>query len=331
MAREIKARGAEEKSPLLPCTPAPRMIFSPSKWLGLSIGLTALALIGASDFFLLPVARANFPSWLTFLILCWLIASVPLVIWLGYRCYALARARYVVTRNALVVQWGFRRELIPMGLLGEVRAGTEAEGDSGLALRPREVTWPGYFAGQANIESLGEVEFLASTGRQAGLVLVSYPDGWLALSPSDPQAFISAIAERRAEGTVEEIEPESVLPALPYWALWRDRLALALIVLGGASVLLLTGYLTLIYPQLPPQFALHFNPQGQPDRFGPPTGLFLLPVIAGVAWMLNTLGGIWLHLRGDERAGAYLLFGATVFVQALVWVAAIGLLTAGRA
>jgi len=137
MAREIKARGAEEKSPLLPCTPAPSMIFSPSKWLGLSIGLTALALIGASDFFLLPVARANFPSWLTFLILCWLIASVPLVIWLGYRCYALARARYVVTRNALVVQWGFRRELIPMGLLGEVRAGTEAEGDSGLALRPR--------------------------------------------------------------------------------------------------------------------------------------------------------------------------------------------------
>ena len=48
-------------------------------------------------------------------------------------------------------------------------------------------------------------------------------------------------------------------------------------------------------------------------------------------WVLNTLGGLWLHQRDAERAGAYLLFGATVFVQALVWVAAIGLLTAGRA
>jgi len=113
--------------------------------------------------------------------------------------------------------------------------------------------------------------------------------------------------------------------------LWRDRLALALVGLGALSALLLTGYLISVYPQLPPQIALRFSASGQPDRFGAPTGLFILPVIAGLAWVLNTLWGVWLHQRDDERAGAYLLFGATVFVQALVWVAAIGLLTAGRA
>ena len=70
--------------------------------------------------------------------------------------------------------------------------------------------------------------------------------------------------------------------------------------------------------------------QGQPDRFGPPTGLLILPAIAGLTWAVNTLGGAWLHRLETERQAAYLLLGATLFVQALVWVATIGLLTAGN-
>ena len=54
-----------------------------------------------------------------------------------------------------------------------------------------------------------------------------------------------------------------------------------------------------------------------------------LLIIGGVAVLI--LGGLWLHGRETERAGAYLLFSATLFVQALVWAAAIGVLTAGRA
>jgi len=301
------------------------VIFTPPKTPGLPLGLAAIAFVGLFNFFLLAGARATFPSWLTLLSLCSLAVSVPLVLWLGYGCLALARARYVVSRNALVVEWGWRRELIPMESLGEVRAGEDVEGD----LRPRGPTWPGYRVGWASAAPLGEVEFLAATG-QPGLVLVEYSEGWLALSPAEPQAFMAALAERRAEGVTEQIEPESIWPALPAWPLWRDRLALALIGLGALSALLLIGYLIFIYPQLPPQIALRFSANGQPDRFGAPTGLFILPVIAGLAWILNTLWGVWLHQRDDERAGAYLLFGATVFVQALVWVAAIGLLTAGR-
>jgi hypothetical protein len=45
---------------------------------------------------------------------------------------------------------------------------------------------------------------------------------------------------------------------------------------------------------------------------------------------VNTLGGAWLHRLETERQAAYLLLGATLFVQALVWVATIGLLTAGN-
>jgi hypothetical protein len=55
-----------------------------------------------------------------------------------------------------------------------------------------------------------------------------------------------------------------------------------------------------------------------------------LPFGAGVIWFVNTLGGIWLHRRPADRAGAYLLFGATALVQVFVWVAAIGLVGTGR-
>ena len=113
--------------------------------------------------------------------------------------------------------------------------------------------------------------------------------------------------------------------------LLHDRLALSLMGAGAAGALLLLGYLALISPQLPAQIALHFDARGLPDRFGPPAGLLILPAIAGLTWLVNTLGGLWLHRNPRERAAAYLLLAATLFVQALVWVATLSLLTAGNA
>jgi len=314
-------------SPLRPRPPAPLpMVFSPPKSTGLAIGLGAITLTLALDAVLVALIRFAPLSFPTFIFICLLAASAPVLAWIAYRCYGLARARYVLSRNALVVEWGGRREVIPMEMIGEVRASAEVE----TVLRPPGITWPGCIVGRTRVPDFGDVEFLAAAD-QPGLVLLSYPGGWLAISPADSQTFLQSFAELRAEGVEDHVEPESIRPGLEQSALWRDRLALGLILVGGASVLALVGYLLAIFPQLPPEIALHFNAQSQPDRFGPPTGLFILPVIAGLAWALNTLGGLWLHRRETERAAAYLLLSATVFVQALVWVAAIGLLTAGRA
>src|SRR5258708_10007903 len=100
---------------------------------------------------------------------------------------------------------------------------------------------------------------------------------------------------------------------------------------GAAGALLLLGYLALISPQLPAQIALHFDASGLPDRFGPPAGLLILPAIAGLTWLVNTLGGLWLHRNNQERAATYLLLAATLFVQPLVWEASLAFLTARTA
>jgi hypothetical protein len=292
------------------------MVFHPPRRLGLALGLGALLVFLSVDAGLLVVLRANPLSFPGTLSLALLVASLPPIAWLAYRCYGLVRSRYVVSRNAIVVEWGDRRIVLPMPLLDEVRAGADVEAP---ALRPRGLAWPGCAVGTATVAGIGEVEFLAATGKP-GLVLLRHAESWLAISPDGPPAFLEALRKFQAEGPAEAIEPESVLPAVQRWGMLEDRLALALIGLGGLSVLLLVGYLAAVAGQLPAEIALHFDGQGQPDRYGPPTGLLILPAIAGLTWLVNTLGGVWLHRRSAERAAAYLLLGGTLLVQALVWV-----------
>jgi hypothetical protein len=302
------------------------MVFRPPRALGLAVGAAALLLAAAIAVGGLALLRALPPSPLTPVLTVVVIACVPATAWLGLRCHGLLNGRYVLTRNALSVEWGGRREVIPLGDVEEIHVAAEYPG----VVNPPALRWPGCAVGRVQQPELGAMEFLATTAEKAGLVLIGYPGGWLALSPADPAAFLAAFAERRAEGAAEPVERESTQPAVSAWALWSDRPALALIALGGLGLLALQTYLVLIFPQLPPQIALRFNDQGLPIRFGPPEGVFTLVLIGAVAWGLNTVVGVILHRRAAERPAAYLLFSAAVVVQALTWVAALGLLTAGR-
>jgi hypothetical protein len=302
------------------------MVFNPPRTTGLAIGFGTLAVLLGLDIGFVLVLRGNPLSLAGFLSVVLLLVSLPVMAVVGYRTAALLRSRYVLSRNAIVVEWGSRRIVLPMSLLDEVRAGADVPGE----VRPRGLTWPGSVFGTGKVEELGEVEFLAAV-EKPGLVLLRHAEAWLAISPADPQTFLAALATARAEGPQEEVEPESIIPAVQRSPLLHDRLALGLMGVGAAGALLLLGYLAVISPQLPAQIALHFDASGLPDRFGPPAGLLILPAIAGLAWLVNTLGGLWLHRNTRERAATYLLLSATLFVQVLVWVATLSLLTAGNA
>jgi hypothetical protein len=298
------------------------MVFKPLKSTGLAFGLAAVMILVGAEISALAFLRGAALSFLAFLTLCFFVASLPILSFIGYRCYGLALGRYVLSRNALVVEWGGRRELIPLEKVAEVRAVTEPT--EVAALQPGGFSWPGCLVGRAKLPSLGQVEFLAGTDAH-GLVIVRYEGGCLVLSPPDPLAFAQAFAGLQAEGPSAKIEPESMVPGFQRWSLWRDWPVLALVAAGGVSELLLIGYLLLVYPALPAEVALHFNAQGQPDRFGTPLNLFILPLIGGLTWSLNTLLGLWLRRREGEHPLAHLLFGASLLTQTLVWVATLGL------
>jgi hypothetical protein len=293
------------------------MIFKPSKSTGLAIGLTALVLLAGVEIGLVAFSRPALPSRpapLAFVALCFGLASLPVIVFIGYRCYGLARGRYILSRNALVIDWGWRRELIPMVHIRAVQVVTEP-GEL-AALRPRGVWWPGCLVGSADLPETGPVEFLAATQTQ-GLVLVHCAERTLALSPVDPRTFAETFSQLQAEGPSAQIEPESVVPVFPGWALLRAQPAFALPVVTSVSGLLLIGYLLLTLP-------------GRVDGAGTPLNVFSLSIIVALTWVLNTLFGLWLRRRPAEQPMAYLVWGATAFTQALVWGAVISQSVAGR-
>lgn len=296
----------------------------PDKGPGLLVGLTASLLTLALMAVLVALTLTQPFSWLSVLWVAGLTLGLPVLIWLGYRTAALAGARYMLTEGAMVVDWGARHETIPWGQIQAAQSGLIL----GAPLRPAGLHWPGCYAGLTEHPELGRVEVLAHTLDPNALALVAYPEGWLALSPKEPAAFVEAVNARRAE-PAPPVEPESIWPVWWLWEIGRDRVAQTLMALSLAGWLSLLAYLAVIFPQLPPEIALRFGADGLPDRFGPPTGLLILPLIGALTSLFNSALGAFFHFDPERRPAAYLLWGAAVFVQALVWLAAVGLLTAG--
>ena len=96
----------------------------------------------------------------------------------------------------------------------------------------------------------------------------------------------------------------------------------------GASLLagvLLFAFITRNVPQLQPEISLHFTHEGIADRRGPPQGLFYLPLLGALIWLLNTLIGLGLKRNVALRVGADLLWANTLAVQLTLWIAALRL------
>jgi len=335
------------------------VIFEPDKTRGLQIGAGLLSGLAALAALALLVLASQPLSALSLFPLLVLALGLPLLAWVGWRAYGLAAARYQLSDDALIVQWGRRRETIPLADIEDRHLGAEFEGE----LRPHGPNWPGLIVSRIDHPTLGAVQFLATTADKAGLVLLGYSDGWLALSPPDPPAFLEALRERQAAlpgptqlaaespgaplaasakattAVAQQPETEPTTGAAVrlsltgldprFWPLWHDRLALGLIAAAGLATLALTVYLLIIIPQLPAEIALRFDAQRRPVQFGAPEGLWLLAALAAAAWLVNTLLGALFHRRAEDRPLAYVLFGATLLMAALAWGALLGLLTAG--
>lgn len=330
------------------------MKFEPDKTRGLQIGAGLFIGLAALTALAAFILGAQPPGPLSLIPLLVLGLGLPLLVWVGWRVYGLLTARYQLDDDSLTVQWGRWRETIPLMDIEDRHLATEFEGE----LSPRGPNWPGLIVSRVDHPTLGAVQFLATTAEKAGLVLLGYSDGWLALSPPDPAAFLEALRARQAALPTpigSEVESAAALGASPgfstteaapiaapalarfslvefdprTWPLWRDRLALGLIAAAGLAILALVIYLWLIIPQLPAQIALRFDAQRQPVEFGAPEGLWLLAALAAAVWLINTLLGALFHHRAGDRPLAYVLFGATVFLAALAWGATIGILTAG--
>nr|WP_290668222.1 DUF1648 domain-containing protein [Ardenticatena sp.] len=97
--------------------------------------------------------------------------------------------------------------------------------------------------------------------------------------------------------------------------------------IGLAGVIHLFLWVTTIvgYFRLPPSIPLHFDAFGQPDRIEPRGQIFVLPLIALMLLLGNGVGGVIVQRWVDDFA-AYLLWGGTVVIQVLFWLAVFSLI-----
>jgi hypothetical protein len=290
---------------------------------GLLFGaLIALAILLA-DVLAVQLIRTRPITLLTLALNAFVVLSAVALALLAYWLWGLGRSGYALDRNQLVIRWGSQRHVVPLSAVEDVVDGLTVTGRPRLPV-PR---WPGYLAGAGSLPRYGLTLFFASRPL-IHQVLVVTPGLTYALSPADKIGFMAAFAIRQRMGATQAAQQSSFGPSWLQWPLWRDRAAYALLGLAVALNLALFGYLTAVHAGLPRELPLHFDVAGQVDRWGTPEEFFVLPFIGLIAWLVNGAGGALLHLRRNETAAAYLLWGSAGLVQLLLWIATISLLGA---
>jgi len=260
-------------------------------------------------------------SVLTFVLVTLVLVTLPVIALLAYWLVGLNRSAYWLDRNGLTIRWGAVQQTIPMASIRQVLHGSEI---AGKIHHFRGGRWPGHWVGQAQVDDWGTTLFYAAGGLDQQLIIVT-PGLAYAISPVDMAGFIEAFEQRQKMGATQEVAQVSIRPEIFDWSLWSDRLALGLVGAAGVACLLLFGYTCLRFPDLAPRVALHFDATGLPDRFGPRSQVFLLPIIGLMSLGADVVVGLPMYLR--DRIGTYLVWGGALVVQVVAWVAAVGILS----
>ncbi len=296
------------------------MVWKPAKTLGLIVGLIIVLTIVSIDVFLVvsmqrqPINLSLYVTGLLFVL------SLPLLGVSAYWVYGLLTLRYYLDRNRLVITCGASRHVIPMGSVQRVISGAQVGVTEGI----RGVGWPGYMAGRMSLEEGGSLYVYSTEPIQRQLVLVT-ADSWYGISPENTERFLAQLAEFRAQEPTAEVQQRIEHAAITQWPVWRDEWFWGAILVGLLANLVLFGVTFALYPGLPERIGLHFDARGDIDLVASKAGLLVIPVIGALALVVNSLLGILLHYK--EQVAAYLLSGMSMILQAVLWVAALGILT----
>ncbi len=294
------------------------MVFKPpacrSRWEGLAVA-SWIVLI---DIALLAWLLGQSPDGISLLLALIILGSVPVLTRLGMRTLGAFNLEYWLDRNDVTVRWGVQRQIIPLAAIRRVvDVQTLPGGVEELGGR-HWLSWPSPFVRPTRATGLINVQLLASKALAECVLLDTGESGIFALSPVNHQVFIEALAERTALGPTKE--PGSVRLERPRLCqrvapgMLLDRPSKVLIGLGFVGLIIVFGVLLLAYPSLPDMLAIHYNRSGIPDLVRAKSFLFVMPIIAALAYGINGAWGIWLACR-DQRTGAYLLWSGAIIVE----------------
>lgn len=244
-----------------------------------------------------------------------------------YMAWCQSSIGYRTSATQLIIKCGGVRHIVPYDAVKAVHGQGDLIGDKAVTMRRSRfvglVPLPGYYVSSGESPQLGRVVSVA-TRPALHQVFVVTTGVTFGLSPQDPAGFVRQLKKKDpldeldmldepdAERTpAREAVVRTELSGPSGWAsaLWADRPACTLLLIGLGLNMLLFLYLSFVYADLPPLLPLHWNAQAQVDRIGDPTELLRLPVFALAIWWINAVVG-WLALSRERAATLFLLAGA---------------------
>lgn len=271
---------------------------------------------------------------LKFVLILLLVLSIPLFLRVSYRAWIASTLEYWVDRNAITIRWAGLQYVLPLPQIKQIY-----ENDDSAPDNVNWLLWPAHYFQEQNRSSMlvenKSVSMLASRPL-SDCLLLDLGDAMFAISPEDPQEFVSVVQERYELGVAIDVPYERspttgfqrVLNRIAY----QDSIGIGLLTAGAIGLLMLFGLVMAVYPSLPGEVVLRYSEQitsngavRVPAVIRAKSALFVLPMIGLISWAINGICGIWMVLR-DQRIGAYLLWGGAIVVQLFSLVALIGLL-----
>ncbi|MFN8556921.1 MAG: PH domain-containing protein [Dehalococcoidia bacterium] len=233
----------------------------------------------------------------------------------GYLALALFSLRYEVGEGAVIITWGFTRQVAPLAEVERVVRG-RALG------RPRihgiELSGWACHVGRAMMPRVGPVLFYSTHQQPEEILYLVTARCAYGISPAEPQAFIQALQQAAEEDNGADLRQELLRHPLAALPLWGDRIALALAAAGTVLGLAVVGLVFSRYDGLPQQTVIPF-PDG--PHAGSRRALLGIPATVVTLLILNIAGAFALHRV--LRPLAYVLLCGNVFIQALLAVAAL--------
>lgn len=229
----------------------------------------------------------------------------------SYQTFLVLTTRFQLTRSALELQWGFRREVLP---LEQVEwAHPVLDFDSPMPL-PGFVL-PFQYYGIRRIRGLGTVEFAATDRRN--MVLIRADNRHFVISPEDAYAFASEFEKLSALGPQEVVAPLSQTGRNLIGEILQDSMARKLFTAGIVGLLTLTAVSIALSATRPTitWITLELVPSNR---------LLLLLLVGGLDWLLNTFLGGYFYLRGLlEKRWIFLIWSWSAFMSLTLSAAAV--------
>ncbi len=227
-------------------------------------------------------------------------ATLPLP-FLGYRLYALSRAKYDLRREKLNLSWGLRIEEIPLSDIEWVRPAT----DLTIPLKLPRLRLPGSILGLRHHPDLGMVEFLASDAKT--LILIATAKYVFAISPSDPRRFAREFQLATELGALSRAESFSTHPTFIVAEAWKNLTARYLWISGLLLNIGILVWVSILIPNLE-SITLGFKASGEAHGPFPPVQLMLLPFLSFALFIIGWIAGLYFYRWDEQKILALILW-----------------------